>query len=216
VAPRNLAGRLARRALLTGVPLGPDVAEGAEAYLDLLAKWNRRINLTSLKLEPMSDEAIDRLVLEPVVAVRHVRPTDRIGIDIGSGGGSPGLIFGLIARKTVMVLVESKTRKSAFLREAGRALGLSNVEVANVRFEELLARPDLHESTDFVTLRAVRPDRRVWASLDAFLRPGGRLLWFVAEGQRAEVPVPFRLAGEERLVSSTRSSLAIVEKRGLR
>src|SRR5262245_38745059 len=59
-------------------------------YCDLLNYWNRRINLTSLDLNPPSKEALDRLFIEPLLAVRHVG-TPTHWIDIGSGGGSPAI-----------------------------------------------------------------------------------------------------------------------------
>jgi 16S rRNA (guanine527-N7)-methyltransferase len=167
-----------RRLVRAGCTLPAGVVDGLVGYLDLLGRWNRRINLTSLGLEPITDEAIDRLLVEPALASRHVLSNERLAIDIGSGGGSPAIPLRLCVPDLRMVLVEVKVRKAAFLREAVRQLALANVEVENRRFEELLARTDLHEGADLVTLRAVRADRRLWTTILAFLRPGGRVFWF--------------------------------------
>ena len=75
-------------------------------------------------------------------------------------------------------MVESKTRKAAFLREVVRNLQLDRVVVDAVRFEELLVRPALHDAADVVTLRAVRVDRKVLAGLQSFIKPGGALFLF--------------------------------------
>jgi 16S rRNA G527 N7-methylase RsmG len=85
------------------------------------------------------------------------------------------------------VLVEAKTRKSVFLREAVRALELTTVEVVTSRFEELLSRPSLHEAHDLLTLRAVRVEGSVLMNLQAFVRPGGELFLFRA-ASGAEAP----------------------------
>ena len=57
-------------------------------------------------------------------------------------------------------MVEVKTRKAVFLREAVRELALKDAEVETSRFEELLSRPEMHESADIVTIRAVRVEPR--------------------------------------------------------
>jgi 16S rRNA G527 N7-methylase RsmG len=75
-------------------------------------------------------------------------------------------------------MVESKTRKAAFLREVVRTLALARVDVDAVRFEELLARPELHESADVVTMRAVKVDDKVLGVLQSFLKIGGRIFLF--------------------------------------
>lgn len=213
MASRDFRSRLVRRAKKSGVEVGLGVIPKLEAYFALLSKWNKRINLTGLALEPPSDEAIDRLFVEPLAASRNIAPGDKLCIDVGSGGGSPGIPFHLAQPGVRLVLVEVKVRKSAFLREVVRQLELPNVEVENRRFEELLARADLLESADIVTLRAVRPDARLWNTVQAFLRPGGRVFWFdSADGERMlDVPM---LVEVDRvpLVPALGSRLTILNK----
>ena len=185
---RDLSARIGRRVERAGATAPAELVESLRVYLELLARWNAKINLTALGLTPPTDEAIDRLLVEPLIAARHVRPADRLLIDIGSGGGSPALPL-LLARPHLRgVLVEVKVRKAAFLREAIRTLGLPHVEVENRRFEELFARSDLHEAADLVSLRAVRADRRLWAGIRAFLSRDGRVFWFGA-GETADTTV---------------------------
>ena len=127
VATRDVHSRLVRRARRAGEDPSLGFLTKAEAYLELLSKWNRRINLTALPLDPPSDEAIDRLIIEPLVAARQVSRADRLAIDVGSGGGSPGIPFHLAKPDVAVVLVEVKVRKSAFLREVVRHLELGDV-----------------------------------------------------------------------------------------
>jgi 16S rRNA (guanine527-N7)-methyltransferase len=214
VAGRDLTQRVARRARRAGIRLTPAALAAVESYLGLLARWNRRINLTSLQVDPPTDEAVDRLIVEPFAAARRVEPTDRLVIDIGSGGGSPAIPLKLAAPQLRMVLVEVKVRKSAFLREAIRELGLAGVEVENLRYEELLPRVDLHEAADVVTLRAVRADARLWRGIQAFLRPGGRVFWFgsSSSARGPSMLPPLAVTSTEVLVAERGSQLTIATK----
>jgi len=213
VASRDIGARLVRRARKAGTDVPSGLLPKFEAYLALLARWNRRINLTALPLEPPSDEALDRLIIEPLVAARQVTAKDLLCIDIGSGGGSPGIPLQLAAPALRMILVEVKVRKSAFLREVVRQLELEGVEVENRRFEELLSHLDYLEAADLVTIRAVRADSRLWNTIQGFLRPGGRALWFGAAAHERQMLLP-PLAETTRvpLVSALGSQLVIVEK----
>ncbi|MEZ5316670.1 MAG: RsmG family class I SAM-dependent methyltransferase [Vicinamibacterales bacterium] len=209
----GVAARIRRRAGRAGIETGPELAGSLEAYLDLLSRWNRRINLTALQLEPLSDQAVDRLIVEPLVASRRVRPEDRLAIDIGSGGGSPAIPLRLACPGLRLVMTEIKVRKSAFLREVVRQLGLTDVEVANVRYEELLARADLHEAADIVSVRAVRPDAALWSAIRGLLRPGGRLFWFTTtEARQPALNWSFNQIHSDRLgASASRSELVVAE-----
>lgn len=170
-------GRVARRARKAGLAISAELASQLLSYIELLLRWNRKINLTAFD-ESAPDAAIDRLLIEPLQAARYVPAEARNVMDIGSGGGSPAIPLKLALPTTTLVMVESKARKSAFLREAVRMLALTNTRVETARFEELLARPELHEAQDLVTVRAVRIERKTLLGLQAFLRPGGRILLF--------------------------------------
>jgi len=181
------------------------------AYFGLLAKWNRRLNLTALGVDPPTDEAIDRLLVEPTAAVHAVASNDARLVDLGSGGGSPAIPLKIGAPQLHLVMVEAKVRKSAFLRDAIRQLGLAGAEVENARFEQLLTRADLHEAADIVSVRAVRPDRQLWNTVLAFLKPGGRVFWFGSAGLLAnQVSPEFTLASTQALPGS--SQLIVLKK----
>jgi 16S rRNA (guanine527-N7)-methyltransferase len=213
---REFRDRLKRRARKAGVELSSDVSELLERYYDLLSKWNAKINLTSFRLEPSGqDEAVDRLLIEPVVAARHVPAGASSVIDIGSGGGSPAIPFALAVPRLRLRMVESKTRKAVFLREAIRELGMGFAEVETSRFEELLARPELHEGLDLVTIRAVRVEPRTLLTLQAFLRPGGQLFLFRGPGGTdiADIAaIPLTWSATYPLVESLRSRLVVLQK----
>ena len=213
---REFRERLTRRAKRAGVSVAPELAARLEIYYRLLSAWNQKINLTALNLQEPTDEAFDRLLIEPIVAARHVPPGAKKMLDIGSGGGSPALPFALASPGPSLLMVESKTRKSVFLREAIRALGLPAADVATARFEELLTRPDLHEAHDVVTIRAVRVETRVLLGLQAFLRPGGQLFLFrgpASTDPADAAPPPLGWLATYPLVESLRSRLVVLAKR---
>ena len=215
---RELRDRIARRARRVGVTLSPGLAAGLEAYYRLLATWNQKINLTGLDLTEPTPEALDRLLIEPLVAAKHTPPGAVRMIDIGSGGGSPAIPFALAHPETRLLMVESKTRKSVFLREVIRALEMVRADVATARYEELLARPDLHEAHDLLTIRAVRIETRVLMSLQAFVRPGGQL--FLFRSTAGDVPdaltLPLAWRATYPLLESLRSRLVVLDKREIR
>lgn len=211
---RDFRTRLARRASKSGVFLDEGLAAGLISYYELLARWNRKINLTALD---NPDEAIDRLLLEPVIAARHLSPAVVDLMDVGSGGGSPALPLSLALGPQVrLTMVEVKARKSAFLREAVRHLGLTETRVETSRYEELLSRPELHENFDVLSMRAVRVEAKVLMTLQAFVKPGGSLLLFRGP-TGSEIPPgvlhPLEWQATVSLVESLQSRLSILRKR---
>jgi 16S rRNA (guanine527-N7)-methyltransferase len=210
---REFQDRLARRARKAGVSIGSDLAAQLETYYRLLATWNHKINLTALDLNELAPPAVDRLLIEPLVAAKHVPPGTRRMIDLGSGGGSPALPLALAVPGIHLRMVESKTRKSVFLQEAVRALDLE-AAVSTARFEELLAKPELHEAHDLVTVRAVRIEARVLLTVQAFARPGGLIFLFRgAAGDPSEtVTPPLIWQATYPLVENLRSRLVVLEK----
>jgi 16S rRNA (guanine527-N7)-methyltransferase len=214
VAQRDFRTRLSRRASKAGVFIPDDLALPLTTYYELLSRWNRKINLTALD---NPDEAIDRLLLEPVMAARHITTPSPKLMDVGSGGGSPAIPLALAAAASSLVMVEVKARKSAFLREAIRHLELAGASVETSRFEELLARPELHERFDALSLRAVRVEVKVMLTLQAFVKPGGLILMFRGpSGPKApDVVPPLEWVATHPLVDSLQSRLTVLRKQSV-
>jgi 16S rRNA (guanine527-N7)-methyltransferase len=216
VKSREFQDRLLRRARRAGVALPAALAAKLEIYFKLLASWNEKMNLTGLDLAEQGPAAIDRLLVEPLVAAKHAAQGIMRLIDIGSGGGSPAIPFALALSAPHVLLVEAKTRKSVFLREALRALDMTSAEVATSRFEELLSRPALHEAHELLTLRAVRVEGSVLMNLQAFVKPGGEIFLFRA-ASGAESPdslkPPLTWKATFPLLDSQGSRLVVLSKR---
>ena len=213
MSAKRLRERIARRGRQVGLDLPIALVEGLETYYLELARWNRKINLTAFELtDEGSDPAVDRLLIEPVVAARHIPGNARTLLDIGSGGGSPAIPMKLARPDLSLTMVEVKVRKSVFLRQVSRTLGLERSDVENSRFEELLARPALHEGIDAVSIRAVKVDPATLLTLQAFLRPGGTLLNFTAMSDPGPLPPPLRLRAVHTLIAENQSRLAVIDK----
>ncbi len=211
MAPRDFRTRLAKRASKAGLFLPDELAAGLTAYYELLARWNRKINLTALD---NPDEAIDRLLLEPIVATKQLARPDVSIMDVGSGGGSPAIPMKLAAPGAKLTMVEVKARKSAFLREAVRTLALAQTTVETSRYEELLARPELHETFDVLSLRAVRVEVRTLLTLQAFVKPAGTILLFrgPAGPDAPDLVPPLRWVATVPLIEVLQSRLTVLQK----
>jgi len=170
--------RLQARAESAGLAIRPELLPTLDAYYRLLARWNARINLTALELEPLSDAAIDRLFLEPISAARFIPDLPRpMWFDVGSGGGSPALPLLLALPALQLTMVESRERKAAFLREAVRTLELT-ATVESRRFEDLAS--SAANQAGLVTVRAVRVDHQFLDVAARVLCRDGVLALFLA------------------------------------
>jgi 16S rRNA (guanine527-N7)-methyltransferase len=156
-------------------------------YLDLLLKWNSKINLTAVR-EP--EEIVRRHFGESLFAARHLlgngRSLDLAAIDVGSGAGFPGLPMKIFAGGLRLTLIESNHKKATFLSEVCRALRLTDVTVSARRAE------DLGVVGSLVTVRAVERYVEILTVARQLLMLGGRLGLLIAEPQietaRSTVP----------------------------
>lgn len=200
--------QLRARAAAAGLDLEEEVVQRLLVYYELLRKWNRRLNLTGLAVDDCIDEAIDRVLVEPILARRRVGLIETT-IDVGSGGGSPAIPFALaLAPRPRLTLVESRSKKCTFLREAIREVGLEG-RVVEDRFEEVAVRPEETAFYSTLTIRAVRADRAIWEAAHCVLRTGGRVLWFHGEAQEVPATAGFRWSVPVPLVPALKSFLSV-------
>ena len=183
-----LDGLLTERASLARVHLTPEISARLQQYFRLLTHWNRTINLTSLPLEPPTERAIDRLLIEPLSAIPFLAPHSSVWFDIGSGGGSPAIPLQIAHPVARMVMVESRERKAAFLRQAVRELQLAGAEVMCARIESLVEGDEHMAIADLVTIRAVRLSASTFSQLDQLLKIGGQAVLFGTAPQTLTPP----------------------------
>jgi 16S rRNA (guanine527-N7)-methyltransferase len=209
VTAEEFHARLTTRAETAGLTISSDLASPLEAYYRLLYTWNQRINLTGLDLETLPDEAVDRLLIEPLAAAHHAAPNSRV-LDIGSGGGSPAIPFALASHAASLAMVESRSKKSVFLTEAARVVGLHQVRVITARFESVADSPGILGTFDVVTIRAVRIANDDWKHLAKPLRSGGSLLLLHQSDVRISAGDGFTTQEIHRLTS--RAQLSVLRR----
>src|SRR5258708_3683900 len=154
-------------------------------YVRLLLKWNQSVSLTSVvdPVEIVARHFGESMFISCLIPVKNCRLAD-----LGSGPGFPGLALRIVAPTLRIRLIESNKKKCAFLSEVARSLGMKDVEVMPVRFNEIRASGDF---ADIVTARAVGGFREIlrWAK-GALAHRGHLALWLGGEdaSKRSSTP----------------------------
>jgi 16S rRNA (guanine527-N7)-methyltransferase len=150
------------------------------AYLDLLMRWNQRINLTAVR---SPEECVTRHFGESFYLASCLPLAGRL-LDVGSGAGFPGLALKIVAPQVAVTLLEPVAKKRAFLKEVARACGFEGVEVRHERLRDFLRRLPAARF-DLVTARAVGKLGELAGDSGRCLAPRGRLCLWLAKRQAA-------------------------------
>ena len=147
-------GLLAKGAADIGIALDAAHLERFERYFHEIAEWNSRVNLTSVTQweSVQTTHFLDSLTVS--LAVPFAGMLSGRLLDVGSGAGFPGVPLKVAFPHLQVTLIESRGRKTAFLRHLGEVLDV-DLDVRTGRAESLAHRPDLRERFDVVTSRAV-------------------------------------------------------------
>ena len=168
--------------LVEGVDVSRETEQRLRALEALLSKWNPAINLVS---KSTISSAWDRHILDSVQIFAGSGPF-RTWVDLGSGGGFPGLVVGVLAAEkrpdARIILVESDQRKATFLRQAARELGLTRVQVIAERIEVIAPI-----GADRLSARALAPLTDLCGYAAHHLLPEGTALFPKGATWRAEV-----------------------------
>lgn len=148
-------------------------------YIDVLLKWNARMNLTAVR-DP--EQIVQRHFGESLFAARHLvaRDSTITFADMGSGAGFPGIPMKIYAPGLQSTLIESHGKKATFLREVCRTVSFTNINVFSGRAE------DWKQTAELVTLRAVEKFEKVLPVGAALVAPQGRLALLIGANQAAE------------------------------
>jgi 16S rRNA (guanine527-N7)-methyltransferase len=183
--------------------LSPAQLKHISTYIDILARWNARINLTAIR-DP--EDIVTRHFGESLFAARHLFPggqavpggraalqgrvngQEEMGAlapevyrvaDIGSGAGFPGLPLKLWSPDISLTLIEANHKKASFLREVARALTLTDVNIQIARAETLT-----ETVFNTVTLRAVERFDAILPTAARLVAPSGRLALLISSAQQ--------------------------------
>jgi 16S rRNA (guanine527-N7)-methyltransferase len=155
--------------------LGLALPEGAEpkllAYLALLDKWNRVYNLTAVR---DAERMVSHHLLDSLAAAPYCQGETLL--DVGSGGGLPGIPLAIARPGLRVTLIDSIAKKTAFLQQAKAELGLPNLTVVTGRVEDY--QPEA--AFDLITSRAFSDLREFVTLTRHLLKPGGR--WLAMKG----------------------------------
>lgn len=189
---------------LAGIEPAPALLDAISTYIELLLRWNRKLNLTAIT-DPR--EIVTRNFVESFLAAHWLRGVEGRFCDAGSGAGFPGLALKLVLPRWKAVLIEPNIKKCAFLSEAARTLGLTGVEVKSCRWEESKVA---ESSLDAITSRALGgyPDLAAWARIR--LRPGGRLILWLGAADAADLVKLKGWRWDEEPVPASRQRVLLV------
>lgn len=161
-----------------GLPISTPQRAGLVTYVDLLARWNATYNLTAVREREAvwAQHIADCLAVLPALDRHLAGGGTRRVLDVGSGGGLPGVVLALMRPALDVTCVDAVGKKAAFVRQVAGALALPNLHAVHGRVEALRAPP-----FELVTARA-------FASLADFVRltrpllaPGGS--WLAMKGK---------------------------------
>lgn len=185
-------------------------------YIDLLQRWNARINLTAIRNE---EEIVTRHFGESLFAARRLFPlcssvpSVAKGLevaDVGSGAGFPGIPIKLWAAQISLTLIESNHKKATFLGEVTRALTLTDVNIKNDRAEALAGL-----TFEVVTLRAVERFNSILPVAARLVAPGGRLALLIGSAQyeSAQAALPSFTWQDPLPIPGSQSRIVAIGKR---
>lgn len=167
-----------------GLRLDGAVRERLDAYVALLMDANARFNLTAIRdLEGVETH----LVAGSLEVVTHIPAGTRSLIDVGTGGGIPGMIVAIARPELKVHLLDATAKKVRFLSDTAGVLGLSNVAVSHGRAEDLAHDPEFRERFDVGTARAVARLATLVELVHPFVIPGGVSIFPKGPGAQAEI-----------------------------
>ncbi|MFH2065330.1 MAG: 16S rRNA (guanine(527)-N(7))-methyltransferase RsmG [Pseudomonadota bacterium] len=165
------------------MPVSDRQAEMMAVHAEELMKWNRKTNLTAIT-DP-ADIAIKHFIDSIVPSCRI--PDHASLIDIGTGGGFPGIPLKIMRPSISMTLVDSSRKKVNFIKHVIRTLNLEKIEAVHARIEDLAKDPRYQNAFDFAISRAFTELSRFAGLASPFLNPTGQLIAMKSQKGEAEL-----------------------------
>jgi len=175
--------KLSQLLLPFGLELSANQTSQLLTYLDLLMRWNRKINLTAIRSE---EECVRRHFGESLYVSRWLHLEGRV-LDVGTGAGFPGLALKIVFPSLAVTLLEPVSKKRAYLKEVARVCAMDSVEVRGERLEDFVevASPASFET---VTSRAVGQLDSLVPDASRCIVAGGRLCLWLTHAQALALP----------------------------
>ena len=155
-----------------------------QRYLELLKKYNEVMDLTAITAE---DEIWEKHFWDSISLGRFVDFTGKSLIDVGTGAGFPGLPLKIAHPSLRVTLLDALSKRVGFLEEVCHTLSLTDISAVHGRAEEYAKLPDVRESFDFATSRALARLNMLCELALPFVKVGGQFLAMKAEGAEEEI-----------------------------
>lgn len=152
-----------------------------EAYFKLLVSWNQKMNLTSITDE---EGVYEKHFADSLIPAKSLSFENKKVLDIGSGGGFPGLVIALAFPSSEVTVLDATAKKFIFLKEVAKELGLSNVKFVNARIED---RKVPEESFDIVISRGFAALPIFLECAAPFTKVGGYVLAMKGASYQSEI-----------------------------
>jgi 16S rRNA (guanine527-N7)-methyltransferase len=195
-----------------GLAIGEKKAEQFMRYLAHIIEWNKTINLTAIT-DPK--EIIIKHFIDSLAAlVATSFPEQAVVLDVGSGGGFPGIPLKIVRSDLQMVLVEPVQKKCSFLNSIIGLLQLRGISAFNGTIEQYAKRP-VHHVVDTIVLRALKFEE-IRKHITPLLAPRGKVVLYRTEAvQNHEVDDDFYLVSEKTLIlpqGAGKRVISVIEK----
>jgi 16S rRNA (guanine527-N7)-methyltransferase len=169
-----------------GVELPEEVPEAFVSFLERLFRFSEHTNVVAAQdLADIVRKHVAPSLLPLLAPEIGALPAGTAAVDIGSGGGFPGLVLAIGRPRWRFTLIESVQKKARFLAEASASLG--NVEVCHARAESVSLGGHVLGRCSLVTARAVGPPDRTWPLARRFLAPTGQFHVWVPRAAETEI-----------------------------
>jgi len=152
-------------------------------HMIYILDWNKKINLTGIKDEK---EFIVKHFVDSLTINKYIKAEDKI-IDIGTGAGFPGIPLKIVNRENKITLIDSVNKKINVLRGIKEELKLNDLEIINIRAEELLKDKEYKEKYDISVTRAVSKLNKITEYMLPFLKKGGKAICMKGPNFKEEI-----------------------------
>ena len=187
----DLRDRLQAGLTALGLSLFPEQQQQLLDYLALLGKWNRVYNLTAVRdgEDMLTHHLLDSLaVVAPLRrALSDIQTASPRVLDVGSGGGLPGVVIAIACPEVAVTCVDTVAKKAAFIQQAAAELGLPHLRATHARVENLREAYDVVTSRAFASLK----DFVTWSR--SALAPNG--VWMAMKGRQPDAEIAELPAG---------------------